>query len=50
MDCVSQQMTNPLYLEPQSKIPVHIGLEEQYNDEGHDQRDLDDHVLEEDVE
>ena len=28
LDCVSQQMTNPLYLEPRSKTPIHIGLEE----------------------
>ena len=26
--CVSQQMTSPFYLEPLSKIPVHIGFEE----------------------
>ena len=28
LDCVTQQITNPLYLEPRSKIHVHIGLEE----------------------
>ena len=28
LDRVAQQMTSPLYLEPSSKIPVHIGLEE----------------------
>ena len=28
LDCVSQQMTNPLYLEPMSETLVHIGLEE----------------------
>ena len=28
LDRVSQQMTSPLYLEPLSKIPVQIGLEE----------------------
>ena len=28
LDRVSQQMTSPLYLEPTSKLPVHIGLEE----------------------